>query len=258
MLYYNLYTYYYIIRKNLDDSKKRSEILSEVLSIRKDLEEMNFGVESDSLDMVNKMRKEEERCEVLEKKIAEKKDEIDASHVLKSFEVKKKKLLDEYNRLKFESVKTREARTSELRNIELRKVKLEERQAKISKLFMDLKNAEKVDICFMVDCTGSMSWYINEAKTVVHRVVDKLGKRFQDLKLRCAFVGYRDHTDGFERVTVLSFTSDKDAFKSWVTTTVIAKGGADECEDIFGALEEVNRLEWVNKYIAKYTHKPLN
>lgn len=122
---------------------------------------------------------------------------------------------------------------------------LKAKQAKISQLFQDLKNSEKVDICFMTDCTGSMSGYINEAKTVIHRVVDRLSKKFKDFELRCSFVGYRDHSDGPNRVTVLPFTENKDNFKSFVTT-VSAQGGADECEDIFGGLEEVTKLIWKN------------
>ena len=99
----------------------------------------------------------------------------------------------------------------------------------------------------MVDGTGSMLAYISEAKTVVHRLVDRLAKRFQDFQLRCAFVCYRDHCDGSDRISVLPFTTDKDAFKNWVTS-LKATGGGDECEDVFGGLEEVNKLEWVNIY----------
>lgn len=164
---------------------------------------------------------------------------------LKEVENNKKNLEDEYKRVKLESKETQEARTSELNRLELKKVELELRNVKISKLIHDLKNAEKVDLCFMVDGTGSMLAYISEAKTVVHRLVDRLAKRFQDFQLRCAFVCYRDHCDGSDRISVLPFTTDKDAFKNWVTN-LKATGGGDECEDVFGGLEEANNLEWVN------------
>ena len=116
---------------------------------------------------------------------------------------------------------------------------------RISKMFNELRNAEKVDICFLLDCTGSMAGYISEAKTVIHRVVDKLGKQFQDLQLNCAFIGYRDHSDGVNRISRLPFTKDKEAFKTFVSS-VSAMGGADECEDIFGGLEEVTKLTWTH------------
>ncbi|CAF1079891.1 unnamed protein product, partial [Brachionus calyciflorus] len=52
-------------------------------------------------------------------------------------------------------------------------------------------------------------------------------------------------SDGIDRVTVLPFTENIDSFKSFVTS-VSATGGADQCEDIFGGLEEVNKLSWSN------------
>ena len=125
-------------------------------------------------------------------------------------------------------------------------MELKIRKTQIAKLFYELRLAEHVDICFMMDCTGSMTSYINEAKTVVHRVVEKLGKKFHDLKLRCAFIGYRDHCDKENRLEILPFTSDKDVFKEKVTE-VNAMGGGDDAEDIFGGLEEVNKLEWVGQ-----------
>lgn len=115
---------------------------------------------------------------------------------------------------------------------------------------MELKYAEQVDICFMLDCTGSMYSYIKEAKTVVHRVVDKLAKKFPDFKLRCAFVGYRDHCDGSQRISVMPFGSEKDNFKAFVSNVKVT-GGGDECEDVFGGLEAANSLEWVGNYFIK-------
>jgi hypothetical protein len=208
-------------------------------SLRHELEDISSGLES-------KVKREADRCKLLEEKIAEKKAEASSTKTLDEFRHKKEALLKEYNRAKFETMETKESRTAELSDMESKMLELKHRQAKISKLFSDLRNAEKVDICFMVDCTGSMSSYINEAKTVIHRIVDKLGKRFKDLRLRCAFVGYRDHSDGAQRVQAFGFTEDKDVFKAFVTT-VAATGGADECEDIFGGLEELNKLTWVSR-----------
>ena len=134
---------------------------------------------------------------------------------------------------------------SESKKLEATIARLELKQNQISKLFQNLKNSEKVDICFLVDSTGSMSRVINETKTVIHRIVDRLGKRFKDLALRCAFVGYRDIDEGSDRVCVFQFSKNAEAFKDFVGS-VKAFGGADECEDVFGGLEQVNQLEWAN------------
>lgn len=128
---------------------------------------------------------------------------------------------------------TREITKTELAKAEERWAKLDLQKKRISNIFYELKQAEKVDICFLVDCTGSMDSYITETKLVIHKIVDKLKTLYADFKLRVAFVGYRDHSDGNDRVTVFPFNSDIDAFKSFVSS-VKATGGDDQCEDVFG------------------------
>ena len=224
-----------LIKKEMESIKSKLENRSNEASISDD----------DSISVIDSIRKGEKDCEKLSEKIERKKSDMRDS--LREIEKNKKKLEDDYKRMKHESKEAQEVTTSELNRLELKKVELELRNAKVSKLILDLKNAEKVDLCFMVDGTGSMERYIKEAKTVVHRLVDRLARKFQDFQLRCAFVCYRDHCDGSNRVNVLPFTTDKRAFKDWVTN-VKATGGGDECEDIFGGLEEVNKLEWVNIY----------
>lgn len=131
-----------------------------------------------------------------------------------------------------------------LAQLELDLAKAKLHNAKVSNIFAELKKAEQVDVCFMLDCTGSMAAYIDEAKTLVHHVVDKLSGKFKDLRLRCAFVGYRDHSDGEQRITHMAFSSRPDEFKAFVSE-VEATGGDDQCEDVFGGLECVNSLDWV-------------
>ena len=88
-----------------------------------------------------------------------------------------------------------------------------------------------------------MARFLEEAKTVIHRVTSKLASQFKNLKLRFSFVGYRDIDDGDNRVTVMNFSQNADDFKKFVSA-IRANGGADECEDVFGGLEQVIKLEW--------------
>lgn len=109
-----------------------------------------------------------------------------------------------------------------------------------------MKTAEVVDVCFLMECTTSMKLFVMEAKTLVHRLVEKLGKRFVDLKLRCAFVGYRDYCGIEDRVNVIAFTDDKEAFKEAVDSVKpIGGGDLGLALDVFGGLDEVLKLEWV-------------
>ena len=90
-----------------------------------------------------------------------------------------------------------------------------------------------------------MSSYINEAKVVIHRLIGRLSRVFQNFAFRASFVGYRDIEDGHDRTTVFNFDSNADSFKRFVNN-VTAKGGHDQCEDIFGGLEEVTKLDWTH------------
>ena len=63
--------------------------------------------------------------------------------------------------------------------------------------------------------------------------------------MRVGFVGYRDHTDGSERIVSIDLTEDTAAVINFMNS-VGATGGADECEDIFGGLEKVISLGWKN------------
>ena len=67
----------------------------------------------------------------------------------------------------------------------------------------------------------------------------------QLLQIRVAFVGYRDHSDGFDRVFQVDLTDDSGSVIEFMNS-VAATGGADECEDIFGGLEQVIGLSWKN------------
>ena len=181
----------------------------------------------------------------MQTRLDEEKKRQQMSATLESEKKRKQELEAKLHALKFDTLVTKEKLAGDTSDLEATIARLELKQHRISKLFEDLRNSEKVDICFLVDSTGSMSRVINETKTVIHRIVDRLGKRFKDLALRCAFVGYRDIDEGSDRVCVFQFSKNAEAFKDFVGS-VKAFGGADECEDVFGGLEQVNQLEWAN------------
>ena len=190
---------------------------------------------------IDKKRKELQEKLKLEKEKKDKKkkdiDEIEKMRTtLRNEEAERKRLDDEYRKKLLTAQATKEASKTTLKQAEARLLALKIKQTKISNIFAELKKAEKVDICFMLDATGSMASYIAEAKNVIHRIIDKLKARFQDFELRASFVGYRDHGDGPNRVTVYDFDQNVDSFKTFVAS-VVATGGQDQCEDIFGGIE---------------------
>ena len=222
------------------DIEKNIRALKE-LDLDKSTEAKNSEVKFDDTAAISKKKKELEaklKSEQLKKEKKQKAlEEIsELSATLQREEAERVKLDEDYKKKLYTAQETREASRTALNRAEARLKELEIKKIKIANLFHELKQAEKVDICFMLDATGSMDSYIAEAKTVIHRITDSLRKRFQDFQLRVAYVGYRDHSDGADRVTVLDFSENKDKFKTFVSS-VEAKGGDDQCEDIFGGLE---------------------
>ena len=106
-----------------------------------------------------------------------------------------------------------------------------------------VREAETVDLAFLLDCTSSMSSYIEAAKTSMKEVVRMATRTNAGLKLRVAVVGYRDLCDGHERFCILNFTSSISEFESFVSG-LRALGGGDAPEDMAGAVQKANSLSW--------------
>ena len=106
-------------------------------------------------------------------------------------------------------------------------------------MIKELKKAESVDICFLVDCTGSMGPYIEQVKTIINKTNQKLRVLFKDLKLRSSFIGYRDYDSKGnttkDQLIVFHFTTESSDFEKFVET-VVATGGGDG-KQIFSIIE---------------------
>lgn len=89
-----------------------------------------------------------------------------------------------------------------------------------------------------MDCTSSMSSWLQKAKDTLIEIIDNVIKECEDegdLKVRVCFVGYRDIKDS-QRFTVLEFTDDLKAAKEFIQKTP-AEGGGDLPEDVQGGLK---------------------
>ena len=117
------------------------------------------------------------------------------------------------------------------------------RTQEINQVMKALNNAESVDLCFLMDCTNSMQRYIEDVKNHIFETVELLKTRFPHLRLRLAFVGYRDlNLPKEKQFSILDFT-DKNEFHLFVTM-VKCEYGADKCEDVLGGLAKVINLSW--------------
>ena len=131
----------------------------------------------------------------------------------------------------------------------------------------------QVDLCFLVDCTGSMGSHIEAVKNNVKELRDDLVKQYKGCDIRFAFVRYTDYDVTSGRTTFIDFTtlvykpfstvaggestilifkfnlelifsSNQQLFHTFVGG-ISAGGGGDSAEDIMGGLKVAfNSLSW--------------
>jgi hypothetical protein len=104
----------------------------------------------------------------------------------------------------------------------------------------------KIDLCIVIDVTGSIRLWLEEAKHRIGLLVDEEILRAvksikgKDVALRFAFVAYKDLP---EHPAVCEFETDISRIKEKIFA-INAGGGGDIPEDVHGALEAVRMLAW--------------
>lgn len=130
-----------------------------------------------------------------------------------------------------------------------------------------------VDLCFVLDCTGSMAPFIAVARQQIHGVATSLRARLAHdfpgvpVAIRTAAVCYRDFGDAPQReqrdfaigldADVAAQDADAQAMLAWLGARA-AFGGDDEAEDVLGALDAAAGLSWRarGRFIVLVTDAP--
>jgi hypothetical protein len=112
-----------------------------------------------------------------------------------------------------------------------------------------------IEICFVLDTTGSMTRLIQGAKDKVWSIAQEILTDNPKSTLKISFVAYRDRdTPRYkeEYITrVCDLTDDLDALYKQLMT-LQAKGGGDKPESVNQALQEaVEKISWTNKPAIK-------
>lgn len=139
-----------------------------------------------------------------------------------------------------------------LRNLSARAKKITKKKVKRTKKEKKEKKKEKkqfentLDLALLCDCTSSMSAWIERAKNTLKQIIDNIQKEFSKLKVRVAFVGYRDFCDGDLLYSIKNFTEDIAEIKTFISAQN-AIGGGDAPEDVAGGLFNCLQLDWQSK-----------
>ncbi len=105
-----------------------------------------------------------------------------------------------------------------------------------------------LDLCFMVDETGSMGPYINTVKQKILEIIHNIRSKELCSSLKIALVGYRDHPpeDSTFVTRVSRFNENAEEIKKDVLK-MAASGGGDGPEAVTDGLYDANRLSWREK-----------
>lgn len=110
----------------------------------------------------------------------------------------------------------------------------------------------RIQLAFLMDCTGSMESWIQAAKDQIQKIVhDTIAQHGEDVHIRVGFVGYRDYGDN-ERFVIRNF--HEPALVLDEIRDVHAEGGDDVCEDVAGGLSHLKDLAWNQEDIKLIVH----
>jgi hypothetical protein len=99
----------------------------------------------------------------------------------------------------------------------------------------------KINMCFLMDCTGSMERWIQAAKDHVTTMVQDIQHEYPAAEFETAFVGYRDYDDE-EQFVVVGLSNPSNMLER--IADVHAGGGDDTAEDVAGGLQRVCAINW--------------
>ncbi|EFA75037.1 protein serine/threonine kinase [Heterostelium album PN500] len=146
---------------------------------------------------------------------------------------------------------------------ELHKLSLEKIRARelVNELLKDLPTekpigniaTQNLDLCFLLDCTASMQPYIDRVKNDIALLYNNIVAKFTNLDLQFAAVCYSDFDRGDKRTSSLPFTKSTNEFMMFLSN-VVAAGGDDGPEDVFGGFKVVFENTWRKQSIKVLIH----
>jgi hypothetical protein len=105
-----------------------------------------------------------------------------------------------------------------------------------------LKDENSFDLVVVMDCTGSMSGWMNEAKKAVNEMVSSLTAELE-CEIRIGFVAYRDFCDGSNRLGICPLQKDVSVVSAFIAKQE-ATGGGDGPEDVIGGIQAAIDMDW--------------
>ena len=111
---------------------------------------------------------------------------------------------------------------------------------------MNVLEKTSLDLLFVMDITGSMSSYLNQAKQNIINIMNKIILECPGIDINLGFIGYRDvYEVTIKNYVDIDFTQNHQNLQDSIKN-IKASGGADTSEDVAWALERALDKNWKN------------
>jgi vacuolar-type H+-ATPase subunit D/Vma8 len=111
---------------------------------------------------------------------------------------------------------------------------------------INVEEKTSLDLLFVMDITGSMGFYIEQAKENVLEIINRIITECPGIDINLGFIGYRDIEElETGNYIDINFTKNYTNVKE-IIQNVYADGGADTPEDVSWAMENALNKEWKN------------
>ena len=109
---------------------------------------------------------------------------------------------------------------------------------------INVESSTSLDLLFIMDLTGSMGSYIEEAKNNLIYIMDSIIKESPGIDINLGFIGYRDiEEEGGGEYVNIEFTKNHTEVREKISS-VYADYGGDLPEDVAWAFERALEKNW--------------
>ena len=115
-------------------------------------------------------------------------------------------------------------------------------------VFISVTNVEEktsLDLLFVMDLTGSMDPYVEEAKGNVINIINRIIEECPGIDINFGFIGYRDILEE-KNNTNIDFTKDYQELQNTIKNIKATGGERDGPEDVAWAMEMALNKSWKN------------
>ena len=117
----------------------------------------------------------------------------------------------------------------------------------VFKSTINVEEKTSLDLMFIMDLTGSMSSYINQAKNNVINIMNKIPIECPGIDINLGFIGYRDVDDiKMGQYTIIDFTKNHSELQNSIKGVYASGGNGDWSEDMNWAFEKALEQSWKN------------